>query len=204
MHRKPLLETLQRYGAAYPQESACVDRVRSLVENHPDCFERSCLPGHVTASAWILSPDRNRVLLTRHRKLNRWLQLGGHADGDACVLRVALREAREESGMRDFGVICPGGTPEGVDSILPLDIDVHKIPARGQEPEHAHHDIRYLLVAHEGQPLAISDESIDLAWFDPAELEPLAPDASLRRLCAKALGLRRANSLPSQEIPGCA
>ena len=203
MHRKPLLEILERYRAAHPEESACVGQVRTLVENHPDCFERSCLPGHVTASAWILSPDRNRVLLTRHRKLNRWLQLGGHADGDASVLRVALREAREESGMRDFGVICPVGSPEGLDSIVPLDVDVHKIPARGDEPEHAHHDIRYLLVAGEGQPLAISDESIDLGWFDPAELEPLRPDASLRRLCDKALGLRRALSRPSSELPGC-
>ena len=203
MHRKPLLGILERYGVVHPGESVCVGQVRSLVESQPDCFERSCLPGHVTASAWILSPDRTKVLLTRHRKLNRWLQLGGHADGDNDVLRVALREAREESGMTEFGVISGAPSPAPGDAILPLDVDVHRIPARGDEPEHAHHDIRYLLVAREGQSLAISDESIDLGWFEPAALEPLSPDESLRRLGRKARELCRGESRWGGEIPGC-
>ena len=113
MSRKPLLALLRRYETAHPDEGECVGQVRSLVEAHADCFERTCLPGHVTASAWILSPDRKQVLLTRHRKLGRWLQLGGHADGDPDVLGVALREAREESGMAEFGVIGgPGAAGE--------------------------------------------------------------------------------------------
>ena len=186
MNRQPLLELLRRYEDAYPEEGGCVGRVRSLVEEHPDCFERTCFPGHVTASAWILSPDRKRVLLTRHRKLQRWLQLGGHADGDPDVLGVALREAREESGMAEFGVICGRGGPRGRGPPLPLDIDVHGIPARGEEPAHAHHDIRYLLVAGEGQSLAMSEESTDLAWFDPGDLAALGADASLTRLGRKA------------------
>ena len=199
MHREPLLKTLERYAAANPGEAACVEEVRALVEEHPDCFERTCLPGHITASAWILSSDRKRALLTHHRKLNRWLQLGGHADGDADTLRVALREAREESGMAAFGVICPAGSADDSVLPLPLDIDVHRIPARGNEPEHAHHDIRYLLVARAGQALAISDESSDLDWFVPEALVGLGADASLLRLARKARGLVAAEC---RRIPG--
>jgi 8-oxo-dGTP pyrophosphatase MutT (NUDIX family) len=194
MDRQPLLELLRRYEKANPDEGGCVGRVRSLVEEHADCFERTCLPGHVTASAWILSPDRDRALLTRHRKLQRWLQLGGHADGDPDVLAVALREAREESGMAEFGVICGQGLAGESGPPLPLDIDVHGIPARGAEPAHAHHDIRYLLVAAAGQSLAMSEESTDLAWFHPGDLAALGADASLIRLRRKASALLEAPS----------
>ncbi|MDG2334682.1 MAG: NUDIX hydrolase [Myxococcota bacterium] len=189
MHREPLLEILRRYEAVYPDETRWVGRVRDLVEGNADCFERGCLPGHITASAWILSPDRGRILLTHHRKLQRWLQLGGHADGDPDTLGVALREAREESGMRRFGVICSSGGSPGARPPLPLDVDVHRIPARGDEPEHDHHDIRYLLVAGEDQRLAISEESTDLDWFEPDALGSLGADESLLRLERKARGL---------------
>ena len=202
MNRQPLLELLRRYEDAYPEEGGCVGRVRCLVEEHSDCFERTCLPGHVTASAWILSPDRKRVLLTRHRKLQRWLQLGGHADGDPDVLGVALREAREESGMAEFGVISGRSRPGGAGPPLPLDIDVHGIPARGHEPAHAHHDIRYLLVAEEGQSLAMSDESTGLAWFDPGDLAALGADASLIRLGLKASALAEAPARWGPDIAG--
>ena len=81
--------------------AATLDFVRA----HPDCLARTCAPGHLTGSAWIVSPDRRRTLLTHHRKLGKWLQLGGHADGDADLLAVALREAREESGLRGLRVV---------------------------------------------------------------------------------------------------
>src|SRR5690349_17319980 len=102
MHRWPLLQMLGRYRDAFPDESDVVDRICALVERHADCFDRTCRPGHVTAAAWILSADRRQVLLTHHRKLNRWLQLGGHTDGQWHVEEAALREAREESGMTAF------------------------------------------------------------------------------------------------------
>jgi 8-oxo-dGTP pyrophosphatase MutT (NUDIX family) len=199
MHRKPLLDLLDRYLLRTPGEAMMVGRVRGLVTSRHDCFERTCQPGHVTASCWILSHDRSHFLLTHHRKLRRWLQLGGHADGDGSVLQVALREAREESGMRDFSLIDPGGAQrEDLASCLPIDIDVHGIPARPGEPAHEHHDVRFVLVAGAEQPLVISDESSGLAWFPLDELASLDADESLLRLARKAIELRHA---PTRALP---
>src|SRR5262245_24986991 len=102
MHRKPLLELLARYHERYPYETAVVERVRQFVVTRPDCLQRTCEPGHITGSAWILSADRTQFLLGHHKKLDRWLQLGGHADGEPHIEAAALREAREESGLTDF------------------------------------------------------------------------------------------------------
>ncbi len=186
MHRRPLLRLLDRYRSLHPPgETAALDRICALVSQRPDCFERSCLPAHVTASAWIASHDRKRFLLTHHRKLDRWLQLGGHADGDPDVMGVALREAQEESGMRDFSWL----SHNGAEGPVPLDIDVHAIPACRDEPAHEHHDVRFLLVAAAGQALQISAESSDLVWFELAQLEQVASDESLLRLGRKARSL---------------
>lgn len=208
MHRRPLLEVLERYEKVHPDEAPMVGRMRTLVAGRSDCFDRQCLPGHVTASCWILSHDRRRFLLTHHRKLDRWLQLGGHADGDGDALRVALREAREESGMQTFGLIDPharDGAPPwaGQQAVepsgampVPIDVDVHHIPARKSEPAHEHHDVRFMLVAAPGQPLVISDESSDLAWFPLAALGEVGADESLLRLGRKAAALRDAPAHP--------
>jgi 8-oxo-dGTP pyrophosphatase MutT (NUDIX family) len=180
LHRRPLLELLDRYLAHHAPEKARVERIRKLVRAEPRCFDRDCYPGHVTASAWIVSWDREHFLLTRHRKLGRWLQLGGHADGENDVRAVALREAREESGMEQF--VFAARTPDPI----PLDIDVHLIPARGDEPAHEHHDIRFLLIARPGQALTRSEESTDLRWFTPPELAGATTDESVLRLSRKA------------------
>lgn len=172
MHRQPLLQLLGVYEGDHPGEHATIARVRQLVHEHPDCFERTCLPGHITGSAWILSAERTHVLLTHHRKLDRWLQLGGHADGQADILAVAVREAQEESGMQQFTAV---GTS-------PIDIDVHLIPARGNEPAHWHHDVRFLLIAAPGQELCISDESHDLRWIERTQLARFTQEESLLRL----------------------
>ncbi|MCP4037645.1 MAG: NUDIX hydrolase [bacterium] len=167
---------LEGYGKRHPEELDCVERIRALVNGHANCFDRSCVPGHITASSWIVSHDGARVLLTHHRKLGHWLQLGGHADGDPDACEVALREAREESGMEQFRVLGGGA---------PFDVDVHDIPARPGEPRHEHHDIRFLLVAGPDQPLVISAESNDLRWFAPAELAPHLEDDSIGRMARK-------------------
>jgi 8-oxo-dGTP pyrophosphatase MutT (NUDIX family) len=184
MHRRPLLDFLDLYERHFPGEEAVVDRIRRLVQSSPDCFERTCRPGHITGSAWILSPDRRRCLLTYHRRLNRWLQLGGHADGQADVEEVALREAREESGLTDFDI------PSFDGALLPLDVDVHLIPphcdAAGNviEDAHEHHDIRFLLVARHEQ-LTVSDESHDLRWFTPDEVAQVTAEESVLRMLRK-------------------
>lgn len=186
MHRQPLLDLLSVYEARNPSENESVGRIRELVRNHADCFDRRCLPGHVTASAWIVSSDHRRFLLTHHRKLGRWLQLGGHADGDPDLFSVALREAREESGMHDFA--CWGDAHDPAPPV-PIDVDVHAIPARPGEPAHEHHDVRFLLVARAGQSLALSSESNALEWFGWDRLERDFDEESLLRMGRKARAL---------------
>jgi 8-oxo-dGTP pyrophosphatase MutT (NUDIX family) len=189
MHRRPLLDMLARYRQAFPGEGPVVDRICALVEAHTDCFERTCRPGHITGSAWILSPDRRRCLLTHHRKLQRWLQLGGHADGQWRVEEVALREAREESGLAAFEILPIDG------ALMPLDVDVHQIPARHDarghllEDAHEHHDIRFLLVVHTEQDVCASEESHEVAWFTPDEVLQQTNEESVLRMLRKTLEL---------------
>jgi 8-oxo-dGTP pyrophosphatase MutT (NUDIX family) len=185
MHRRPLLELLERYEKRHPGETGRLGRIRELVRNHTDCFERSCLPGHVTASVWIVSSDREHFLLGHHRKLGRWLQLGGHADGDPDVASVALREAREESGLRGLRFLGEDGALRDRPRI-PVDVDVHEIPARGSEPAHEHHDVRFLLVAEPDPILSRSEESNALQWFAWERLETDFGEESLIRLGRKA------------------
>jgi len=171
---------LARYQQRYPAEADCVHVIRDFVLTHEDCLLRTCLPGHITASAWILSSDSQHFLLTHHRKLDRWLQLGGHVDGEPCPEQAALREAREESGMASFELIRPsGGEP------MPVDVDVHEIPAHGAEPAHFHHDLRFLLVAGSGQDLRLSPESKDLKWFRTQDLVSVVTEESMLRLGRK-------------------
>ncbi len=180
MHRRLLLGLLERHLARRPEDRAVVAQVSGFVLAHPDCFLRSCLEGHITGSAWILSADHRHVLLTHHRKLDRWLQLGGHCDGDGDPRQVALREAREESGLADLRFL-----PEAEDP-LPLDLDVHPIPAHGGEPAHLHLDVRFLLVAEAGQELRTSEESKELRWFVRERLADFVDEESLLRLERRA------------------
>ncbi len=189
MHRRHLLSMLAHYRQVFPGESAVVDQICELVHSHATCFERSCRPGHITGAAWILSSDRRRCLLTHHRKLDRWLQLGGHSDGQCLVDEVALREAREESGMTSFSFVPIHG------ALMPLDIDIHLIPERRDasgnviEDAHEHHDIRFLLVANSDQEIHISDESHDVAWFTPEEVRQRTDEESVLRMLYKTLEL---------------
>ncbi|MGI9429996.1 MAG: NUDIX hydrolase [Bythopirellula sp.] len=186
MHRQPLLRMLEQYAFKHPEESASVEKIADLVTSCPDCFERSCRPGHVTGSAWVLSHDRSKCLLVHHRKLNRWLQPGGHADGQSQVEQVALREAQEESGLTALEL-----EPSGV-AAEPLDIDVHLIPARLDaagnvvEDSHEHHDIRFLLVATQVQALVLSEESHDLRWFSNHAVLNVTAEESVLRMMRKA------------------
>jgi len=175
MSRETLMAELAAYQPMDARERAMVDDVLQFVRAHEDCFERALAIGHITASAWIVDEAGTHALLTHHRKLDRWLQLGGHADGDPDVRRVALREATEESGLTAIRF--------AHSSIY--DVDVHVIPVRGDEPEHKHYDVRFAFVAPSGAPLVVSVESHELAWRPIAELDRNGVDASVRRMARK-------------------
>ncbi len=186
MHRRPVLEMLTRYREQFPEEGAVVRRIRCLVEGAPNCFDRTCQPGHITGSAWVLSHDRTRCLLLHHGHLARWLQPGGHADGQSDIVAVARREAQEETGLINLKLIRNGR------QIVPLDVDVHRIPARQSadgkpwEPAHEHHDLRFLFVAAPNQRLKISCESNDLRWFSSEEVGKVTDEPSVLRMLHKA------------------
>lgn len=166
-YRAETCKALQNFSKRHPDQQDIADTMLQFICNTPDCFERSQKSGHITGSAWLVNPAGDKVLLTLHHKLGRWMQTGGHADGDSNPLRVALREAGEESGIA------------GIEPMSPdiFDIDIHLIPARPEkeEPAHYHYDIRYLLQApHENY--IISPESDNLAWWGAEDFESRATE----------------------------
>ena len=175
-----LLDRLSRHQPEGPSEAADLARIVAFVTEHPDPFDRRIPHGHLTASAFVLSPDGGRVLLLHHRKLERWLQPGGHAEpGEAIGEEVALREAREETGIE--GLALHPRAPR------PVDVDVHAIPAHGRDAAHLHLDLRYVVIAPEGAALLPSAEETNaLRWFGWEELTGLGLDEGLQRGLAKA------------------
>lgn len=181
------LGVLQYPGFEKTLETEVLHAMDHFLAMHPDALERSCVPGHITGSALVVNPKLDRVLLTLHAKLGKWLQLGGHADGEADVAAAALREAREESGREEveffpWEKLC-GLTDDGEDgeTVTPIDCDIHEIPARGQELSHLHYDVRYLCVLDDALPLHISAESKDLRWLDLDEACSLTSELSMLR-----------------------
>ncbi|MEU1028989.1 NUDIX hydrolase [Streptomyces mirabilis] len=138
------------------------------LSEHPDGMWKACTAGHITASALVIDPVGGRVLLTLHRKLQMWLQMGGHCEpGDPTLAAAALREATEESGIEGL-ILLPSG---------PMTLDRHAIPA----PCNWHLDVQYAALAPAEAVAAISDESLDLRWFPYEEVADVA-DASVVRL----------------------
>jgi hypothetical protein len=174
-HRQPLLALIDRYGQQFPGETATVARIRDFVREQPLCFQRQLAMGHITGSAWLIDGAAQRVLLTHHRKLNIWVQLGGHADGEADVTRVAMSEAEEESGLPGLKLVSPDI----------FDIDIHAIVARRDEAAHWHYDCRFLVQATGSDAYVVSDESHDLAWIKLPDVASLSSEASLLRMVAK-------------------
>ena len=171
------IHALTTYAAQWPQEAGTVALFRELLADAENPFQRERLAGHFTASCWLVSADGARVLLTHHRKLGLWLQLGGHADGQRDLSAAALREAEEESGLGGLAI-----APEI------FDLDRHRIPAHKTVPEHWHYDVRFVVRAGVDEAYTISEESLDLAWRGIAELaaDPAA-DPSVRRMAQKWL-----------------
>jgi 8-oxo-dGTP pyrophosphatase MutT (NUDIX family) len=173
--RADLVRQLDAHQPRDNRERRMLECLRRFVCDHDDCFERTLAPGHITGSAWVVDLERKYVLLTHHVRLDKWLQLGGHADGEPDVLKVALREAREESGLEK---ICPVS-----DKIF--DVDVHEIPARGDEPAHYHYDVRFLLEADRTHTLNLSEESKALEWVKLDQVQNLTWEESVLRMVAK-------------------
>ncbi|MBR4107203.1 MAG: NUDIX hydrolase [Akkermansia sp.] len=176
--REELRKMLEDFGHRHPSQAPTVQEMLRRISERHDCFSRSELDGHFTGSAWLVNPANNRVLLTLHRNLKRWMQTGGHADGDSCLLRVALREAEEESGISGIVPLSAGV----------FDVDIHAIPNRPDrhEPAHLHYDVRFLLQApHE--EFSISDESDDLKWWSAEEILQQADsmDESVQRMAKR-------------------
>lgn len=173
MTRNQLIQQLHSYQAPFPEEKEFVARFLELLKNEA-AFERTHLPGHITGSTWITNKNKDQVLLVHHAKLNKWVQPGGHADGDENVLQVALREAEEETGLRNFKI---------TETIF--DIDIHTIPARKDFPEHQHYDIRYLLEADRSELIVVSEESHDVKWIPLNKLEDFTMERSVLRMKEK-------------------
>ena len=157
------------------------DAMLSLVESEPACFARTTYaPGHFTGSLFILSVETGRVLLHHHRRLDRWLHMGGHDEGESDPAATALREGREESGLLDLVLLSPAI----------LDLDVHPIPGAKGEPDHSHFDVRYAgATRSDSAARADAAESLGLAWLTLDEAARRMGEPGALRALAKAARL---------------
>ena len=183
MHRQFLLSLLQQHTPHNKTESDMLSELITFVKDYENCFDRDLSLGHITGSAWLVNKDLSHVFFTHHKKLDRWLQPGGHSDGDSNTLAVSMREASEESGIEDVFI-------QPVSDKI-FDVDIHVIPARKNEPEHKHYDVRFLLEADMNQPLRISDESNEVAWIAVEEIPAMCDEASILRMVEKMEILRQ-------------
>ncbi|MGA8656714.1 MAG: NUDIX hydrolase [Chthoniobacterales bacterium] len=196
MKRNDLRGTLSSLDLSnWSDELAYRQQMVELLDSCPNCFRRDAFPAHFTGSAFVVSADGTCGLLHHHRKLDRWLQFGGHCDGEEDLLLVAGREAYEESGIEGLAVA----------SARPFDLDIHRIPEFESEPTHLHYDVRYIFVAPKYAEIRCSSESKELRWFSSEEMKNRSLDPGLRRLISKwqALSIKsRQSFLESGRTPG--
>lgn len=174
--RQSLIELVASHLPFDELEKTHTSRTLQFLERNDVCTSTANQSGHITASAWVLSADKSETLLTHHRKLNRWLQLGGHIENDSSIQEAALREAREESGITQLSLVN--------DAIF--DIDVHQIPARRDVAAHYHYDLRFLVEANSADFIK-SAESNELAWINLTKVAELVDDESVLRMCRKTI-----------------
>lgn len=179
-----VLDELDAHEPAGPDEAEALRRMVAFAERKEAPFDRADPEGHFTGSALVATPRLDRVVLMHHRQLDMWLQCGGHArQGESRGRFVALREAREETGIED---VEPHPRWPGL-----VDVDVHRIPAADGMPEHLHLDLRYLLVADpQAEPSAPQEEAHRIRWFTLDETRELALDDGLQRLLWKVRSIR--------------
>lgn len=162
--RQKLIDGINRYAPWNEQEDRDRDVILAFLRDTPDAFDRSCLTAHMTASAWIVNRDRSKVLMVYHSIYDSWSWTGGHADGETDLLGVAIREAKEETGIRTVRPISPD-----IYSVEVLTVDGHEKHGK-YVPSHLHMNVSYLLEADDSEQLTVCDgENKAVAWFTPEE-----------------------------------
>lgn len=170
------IEAAALVGAAQERQRA---EVLAFCDRHGDALHRTCRSGHLTGSAVVVDPATESTLLIHHAKLERWLQPGGHADGDGNLGAVAWREATEETGLEGLMLLTPA-----------VDVDIHAIPARGHEPEHLHLDLRHVVLVGASKEAAPNHETLGARWLraDAPELaDPTRTEPELARMITRAV-----------------
>lgn len=186
MHRQELLSLLNQYQTSHVEEAAMATKTRKFIMQHENCFDRNLMLGHVSGSSWVVNPARTHVLLLLHRKLNLWLQPGGHADGDSDILRVILKETSEETGipLEQIHLI-----NDGI-----FDVDVHTVYESMHDTRHTHYDIRFLVEIDDSIPIPGNDESHQIGWVPLEDVSRFNNALSLHRLVRKTYRLLKPSS----------
>ncbi|MCB1790445.1 MAG: NUDIX hydrolase [Gammaproteobacteria bacterium] len=194
MHRSILIGLLLQHRTPFNAEAGYVARALRFVEQHPNCFDRDQWDGHVTGSVWVVNPTRDRVLLLHHGKHFQWFQPGGHADSDHDILRVALRETQEETGL----------APEHIRLVNRelFDVDIHTIPAGHWRPRHRHFDMRFLVEIDDRLDIPGSHESNAVAWVDLGDVPRYNNNLSTLRMVEKTRRLPRPEVYVAQRRAG--
>jgi len=177
MHRQDLIQRLSKYRSDFMEEAAMINRTLRFILAHEDCFNRELMHGHVTGSAWVINPNRTHTLMLHHRKLDRWFQPGGHADGDPDILQVVLKEVSEESGIELDQVKL---LSENV-----FDVDIHTIYPSKHDDRHEHFDIRFLIEIDDRLDIPGNSESHQVAWIPLDQVSRFNNMRSLHRMVRK-------------------
>lgn len=170
----PLIERIESLPPGNSEEMLIRNRFTDFIRNHPDSFFRTNLKGHITASAFVIDRQARKILLIHHKKLDKWLQPGGHCDGDEDTLAVAIKEVFEETGVQILRQDQPL-----------VDLDIHTIPQRKEVPEHEHFDVRYLFESDSSRPLTRNHETLALQWIPFEDIRKYTGEESVLRILEK-------------------
>ena len=182
MKRNNLIKLLTEYEPSI-NEADAKPKMLEFVQANPNCFERELAIGHITGSAWLLNREGDKALLMHHLKLNKWLQPGGHADGETDILSVAIKEAREESGINAIEPVMKNI----------FDLDIHEIPSNAKNKAHFHYDVRFLLQVTSDERLVLNEEAHELKWFGKNKANLPTQEDSVTRMFDKWMGLEGKN-----------